>query len=458
MAKMDKDEIQLTYKQVLRGLSKKQYKHLRTLCRISKNLYNQGVYEQRQHYKKYLAGELPEGTSSYKEFKYMDGAIGAPSTGKDGNYKLLMGPSAQAVLERLDKNYKSFFGLKGVKSNNQYNKPVRPPKYLPKDGYNNVIFKQQSDYGKSNGYFNMSFSGPYKLKYSSPFIKIKLPEYIYSLYRNRSENCMRFNIIELIPKKNHFEIAYVYTIKREFVNKANIKELDPFNFVAIDLGINNFASCISNTGTPLIINGRILKSTNQFYNKKKARYQSELPKGQCWSNKLESLTQKRNRKIDDFMRKSAREVINYCVANNIGTLIVGRNKGWKDGINIGRKNNQKFTTIPHQKFLQKLQYLCDINQIRYIETEESYTSKSSYFDGDPLPKYSKTNQVKYKFSGTRSKGLYKSAAGFRLNADLHGAANIAKKAYLNNLFTTDTNNFQIIANNLFARVSKINIS
>ena len=207
MAEMDKDEIQLTYKQVLRGLSKKQYKHLRTLCRISKNLYNQGVYEQRQHYKKYLAGELPEGTSSYKEFKYMDGAIGAPSTGKDGNYKLLMGPSAQAVLERLDKNYKSFFGLKGVKSNNQYNKPVRPPKYLPKDGYNNVIFKQQSDYGKSNGYFNMSFSGPYKLKYSSPFIKIKLPEYIYSLYRNRSENCMRFNIIELIPKKNHFEIV-----------------------------------------------------------------------------------------------------------------------------------------------------------------------------------------------------------------------------------------------------------
>jgi putative transposase len=183
----------------------------------------------------------------------------------------------------------------------------------------------------------------------------------------------------------------------------------------------------SNVGSlkPLLINGRGLKSINQYYNKKKAYLQSLLPKGVYNSKKISQLTHKRNMKIHDFMHKASKGLIDYLVSNQIGKLVIGKNKNWKQNLNIGKKSNQSFTSIPFQKLIDMITYKAVLKGIEVLLTEESYTSKCSFIDMEPLKK-----QESYK--GKRvERGLFKSENGTLINADCNGSGNIIRKVFPN---------------------------
>ena len=181
---------------------------------------------------------------------------------------------------------------------------------------------------------------------------------------------------------------------------------------------------------PLIINGRPLKSINQYYNKKKAKYTSLVKKynNKKASKRLKRLSLKRTNKIDDYLHKSVSYLMNQLVFNNISTLVVGYNKNWKQDIGIGKVNNQNFTNVSHLKLVQILKYKCQLYGINFVLQEESYTSKSSFIDKDILPIYKPNDDKKYLFLGKRIKrGLYQSKEGKFLNADVNGSYNIMRK-------------------------------
>lgn len=234
--------------------------------------------------------------------------------------------------------------------------------------------------------------------------------------------------IRIIPKFNarFFEVQYIYEVKEEQRN------LDKTHALAIDFGINNLATCVTNKGKSFIIDGKKLKSINQWFNKHNAYLQSIKDKQKY--GKKPTLRQKylytsRNNKVNDYMSKAARKIINYCLENNIGTLVCGYNETFQRNSNIGKVNNQTFVNIPFGKLREKLEYLCKLYSLKFVEQEESYTSKSSFFDIDILPKWKANNSQIYPFLGKRIKrGLYQSSTGYTLNADVNGALNILRKS------------------------------
>ncbi len=207
--------------------------------------------------------------------------------------------------------------------------------------------------------------------------------------------------------------------------------------MSIDLGINNLCTIGTNCKNieNIIINGKPVKSINQFYNKKYAEYTSIQSKSKCktaYTNKLRTLRIKRENKLNDYLHKASRYIVNHLVSNNINTLIIGYNKEWKQETNIGKVNNQKFIQIPYLKLVNQLQYKCKLEGINVIIQEESYTSKSSFMDNDFIPTFKSVTELNYKFSGQRIKrGLYKSSNGTLINADLNGSLNILRKAVPN---------------------------
>ena len=198
------------------------------------------------------------------------------------------------------------------------------------------------------------------------------------------------------------------------------------------MGINNLVTAVSSKGKSFIIDGRRLKSINQWYNKENARLQSIKDKqrfGKKNTNRQNTITRNRNNKVNDYMSKVARKIINYCILNDIGTLVVGYNETFQRNANIGKKNNQTFLNIPYGKLRDKLEYLCELNGITYIKQEESYTSKASFFDMDEIPVYNDDNPKMYVFSGKRIyRGMYQCADGKLINADVNGALNILRKS------------------------------
>lgn len=196
--------------------------------------------------------------------------------------------------------------------------------------------------------------------------------------------------------------------------------------LGIDPGVNNWLTCVSNLGTSFIIDGRKLKSLNQWYNKTVSKLKEGKPQG-FWSQRLAHITEKRNRQMRDAVNKAARIVINYCISHGIGNIVFGWNKGNKNGINIGSQNNQTFVQIPTAKLKERVSQLCQIYGINFVETEESYTSQSSFLDGDIVPVFGNKPEG-WKSSGKRLfRGLFVTAKGIKLNADLNGCANILNK-------------------------------
>lgn len=207
------------------------------------------------------------------------------------------------------------------------------------------------------------------------------------------------------------------------------KEEEPIinnSFIGIDIGIDNLASITSNDKNfSYIVKGTPLKSMNQYYNKRRAQIQSELEKcnKKKFSRKLERLTHKRNLKIKNYLHNASRKIINLCKSQNIGNIVIGHNKGWKQEVNIGKKNNQNFVSIPFNMFIQQLEYKGKMEGINVMVTEESYTSKTDHFVKEPMKHLDEHKGKRIK------RGLFKSSIGKVLNADINGAIGIMRKVY-----------------------------
>lgn len=241
--------------------------------------------------------------------------------------------------------------------------------------------------------------------------------------------------LSIVPRAGYYDAVWV--TKTEVANKL---KLNINNVLSIDHGLDNWMTCISNVGTSFIVDGKHLKSLNQWYNKRVATIK-ENKSQDFWCKLLDRITSKRNRQMRDAVNKAAKLVIAHCLDNNIGTVVFGWNKGQKQSSSMGKKNNQKFVQIPTAKLKTRIEQLCLINNIRFIETEESYTSKASSLDLDTIPVYGE-KPAEWKSSGKRVKrGLYRSAKGIEFNADINGAIGIARKVAKQYEFQFDPRGF-----------------
>ena len=396
--------IYLTVKQQVKHLKKEEYVLLKELCRTAKNLANQAIYNVRQHYfqeKQYLRYE-----ANYHEMKNCQ------------SYKLLNANISQQTLKDVDAMFKSFFALIKLAKQGKYDfRHIKLPNYLPKNSYANLIISQIRL--RQDNFLTIPFSNAFKEKHKGiNKIQIKIP----SILEDK-----KIKMIKIIPKFNarFFEIQYAYEIQEEEI------KLNTNNALAIDLGVNNLCTCVTNAGKSFIIDGKKLKSINQFFNKQNAKLQSIKDKQNINRQTKQQylISRKRKNRINDYINKTCRYIINYCLTNNIGTLVIGYNQSFQNKTNLGKRNNQNFTQLPFGKIREKLEYLCKRYNINYILQEESYTSKASFFDNDELPIYNADNPQTYEFSGERIKrGLYQTKDGYLFNADCNGALNILRKS------------------------------
>lgn len=390
----------LTQKNQIRGLSKPEFTALRELCRLSKNLYNVGLYSVRQFY--------------FSEQKYMRYESNYHHCKSNENYQLLNTDIAQQTLKVVDRSFRSFFSLIKAAKNGLYRfEQIRLPKYLPKGGYFPLIMPRVK---VKDGVFEVPMSNTFKKQFGS--IRIPFPERLQG---------KKLKEVRILPKYNarFFEVEYI--VEQE----AEPQIVDPQKALAIDLGLNNLATCVSTTGASFILDGKRLKSINQWFNKVNASLQSikDLQGIKGTTERQARLTRRRNNQVRDYLNKAARYIIDFCISNQIGTVIIGFNPGMKQEINIGKRNNQNFVQIPHSLLRLKLQSLCERYGLQFKEQEESYTSKASALDGDNLPVYNADNPAEYKFSGKRvHRGLYRTAQGWLINADCNGACNIGIKS------------------------------
>ena len=391
----------LTVKQQVKHLSKKDYLAIKELCHIAKNLANEAIYNIRQYY--------------FNESEYLKYEKNYTLLKNSENYKMLNSNMSQQILKEVDGSFKSFFGLLKLAKKGKYTfNAIKLPKYLPKDGFTTLII----GFVRLNGNkLILPFSQSYKKNHKP--IEIAIPPILLD---------KEIKEIRIIPKAKarFFEIQYTY--KAECIQR----NLDKNKALALDLGINNLVTGVTNTGKTFIIDGKRLKSINQWFNKQNAKLQSIKDKqkfGKAPTLRQKALARNRNNKVNDYMNKTARMIINYCLANNIGTLVVGYNETFQRSSNIGKANNQNFVNIPYGKLCDKLEYLCKLNSIEFLKQEESYTSKASFFDKDDIPIYNADNQQSYNFSGKRiHRGLYKTTNGYTFNADINGALNILNKS------------------------------
>ena len=391
----------LTVKQQVKHLSKEDYLILKELSHTAKNLANQAIYNVRQYY--FTEGEYLNYQKNYALLKDSE------------NYKILNSNMAQQILKEVDGSFKSFFGLLKLAKKGKYAfKDCKLPHYLPKNGYTILVIGFVRLKGNK---LIIPFSNMYKKSHSP--IKITIPPILVDKHIKE---------IRIIPKANarFFEIQYIY--EAECIQR----NLNKNNALAIDLGINNLATCVTNIGKSFIIDGRRLKSINQWFNKENARLQSIKDKqhfGKRTTNRQKAIARDRNNKVNDYMSKAARIIINYCITNDIGTLVVGYNETFQRGSNLGKQTNQNFVSIPYGKLREKLEYLCELNGMVFVKQEESYTSKASFWDKDNIPVYNADNPQAYAFSGNRiHRGLYKTKNGITFNADVNGALNILRKS------------------------------
>ena len=226
--------------------------------------------------------------------------------------------------------------------------------------------------------------------------------------------------IRILPRHGCFYMEFIYKIELQPI------QLDPNQALSIDHGVDNWLTGVDTLGQSFIVDGKHLKSKNQWYNKRIAILKKNQPQG-FWCKKLARITEKRNRQMRDAANKAARLIINHCLKHGIGTIVFGWNKGQKQSIDLGTKTNQKFVQIPTARLKKRIEQLCNLYGLQFVETEESYTSKASFLDNDVLPNYGEKPD-NWEPSGKRiQRGLYRSSAGYLINADCHGAANILRK-------------------------------
>ena len=361
----------------------KEDKELNNLCWLSKNLYNYANYCLRQSFIK--TGKLPSEYELTKKFAKREQV----------DYKALPAQTAQQVIKLLYKNWKSFFSaIKDYKKNpSKYKGRPKLPKYKDKSGQNVVLFTGQQCHVKEG--------------------KIKFPKNVYKPLRTKVDNVVQ---VRIVPQATCYIIEVVY--KKEGKVYENLKKE---KVLAIDLGVNNLATCVSNIGQrPFIINGKPLKSINQYSNKLRAKYMSYVG-GRGTSRNLQRVLFKRSNLIQNYLHHASRCIINYCLENDIGTIVIGHNKDWKQEVSIGKVNNQNFVSIPFNTLIQQVQYKGEEVGITVVVTEESYSSKVDHLALETMEHHEH-------YLGKRVKrGLFRSSTGIYLNADVNGAIGIMRK-------------------------------
>lgn len=373
--------------QIIIKKSHPKFKIIDEMCFHSKNLYNEANYVIRQKFIE--SGEYINYYDMNKEFKTHD------------NYKACFSQPANCTLRLLDKNWKSYFrGIKDWKEHpEKYLGMPKLPKYLPKDGRfpwmipNNQLYY---DYEKSTIYIRNRLMNDYDW---------------YSRCLGRPIQ------VRFIPHDNYYTMEIIYEIEVEDIDKEKVSS----RIAAIDIGVDNLVTMTNNVmESPIIISGKVLKSINQQYNKERAKIQSDLMKrnGQHWSKKLETMSYKRNQRIRNYMHNTSAYIIKWCIEHNIDTLVVGKNDTWKQE----KKHMQNFTAIPYEMLLQQLQYKCENAGIKYIETNEAYTSGTSYLDNEaPIKEnYNKERRIQ--------RGLFQ-AKDTLINADVNGSLQIMRKVF-----------------------------
>ncbi len=392
---------------------------LLNLCHLSKNLFNVGLYTVRQYF--------------FQEAKYLSYESNYHLCKENENYQLLATDCGQQALKYVDRCFKVFFKLLLMRKQGIYQEKVNLPRYLPKDGYFPLIIpiRARHDFAKDNWKFKIPTSRQYTREHGSVYITIPLNLRTRVLRRpqNREMSVREHRIkeIRILPKQKgkFLDAAFVYESPKEKINSVGNE------VISIDLGLNNLATVVSSTNESFIIDGRWLKSKNQWFNKRRAKLVHHKDKqGIKHLTKQEALlSYRRKNQVNDYLNKAARYIINFCTSRKIGTIIVGYNPTLKQSTNMGKRNNQNFVQIPIFTLRDKLESLCERYGLNYVEQEESYTSKASSFDRDRIPVYNADNPVKVKFSGRRVKrGLYKTKTGHLINADCNGSLNIGFKS------------------------------
>ena len=387
---------------------------------LSRCLFNQARYFFRDYYDKNKS--IVKQTDLEKILRTQDTKL---------NYyrKLCKAKLAQTIVISLYKDYSNFFSaIKEFKKHpKKFNGEPKAPKY--KENPNMLYFDYQS--AKIKGQFIVL----------NKDIKIHIP---YNIFEKHKDNLKFFKTINFIQKFNKIKVCISY--ETEELNP----DLDQNQYLGIDLGLNNLCSCVSEFDC-FIINGKPIKSINQYYNKKVSKLRSERPligdKQDFNYNKFNifKLRFKRNLKTEDYLHNASRSIVNFCVEHKIGTVVIGRNKQWKESIALGKQTNQNFVSVPFFKFLNMLRYKCKMAGINLAEQEESYTSKCDSLAFESVEKHEE-------YKGKRIfRGLFKSSTGKVLNADINGALNILRK-YLAKLKVADESFVKgIISRGLFAR-------
>ena len=424
-----KDPDLRTQSQRIKGLTADEFFLLQRMCVFSNNLYNVALYSIRQHYfvtRKYLRYE-----GNYHQCKGNE------------NYKLLQAGAAQQSMKDADEAMKSFFADLKLKLKGQYDKKVSLPHYQTKGGLYTLTLSTNA-ITIHDGKLLLPMSHAFAKLFGRHKIYIPVPANLLS------EDIREVHIKPMCGGK-WFKADFVYKIKQE------LQHFESGSALSVDIGTENLATCVATTGASFIMDGRKAKSINQHWNKRKAHLQAigdkqAHGKKHPVGRKEAALTDRRNRRTKDILNKTARYIVDYCLKNRIGTIVVGRNKNQKQGINIGKVNNQNFVQLSFGRLRKQLESLCWKYGMLYIEQEESYTSKASFADGDIIPVYKASDKQKYVFSGRRMKrGLYRCADGRLVNADVNGAANILQKSGI--AFNRET-----VLRGLFANPQRIRIA
>ena len=368
-------------------------------CLRSKNLYNRALYVYRQAFTG-KHDNIPEFKDIIKHDKFIPSfaLVNRLNELKDVDFCSMMKKNgAQQIVFQVDKTMKSWFAaLKSYKKDpSKFRGRPRIPSYKKKNELNCLTYTTADAKLQKDGTINLRRD-------------IKLP-----IHTNLSS----FQQVRLVPKTGFIQVEIIYN------KEINVTNLDKTRAIGIDLGLNNLMAITSNIGNiSNLVNGRPLKSINQYYNKKKAHLTSLLEKGKLKSSKrLRRLEMKRTCKIKDYLHKTSRRIVELMEQNNIGTCFIGHNKGWKDEIEMGKKNNQNFVSIPYSLLINMLKYKLEEKGGVLVELNEAYTSKCSFLDNEEICKHES-------YKGKRIKrGLFLSGKDKALNADINGSLNILKR-------------------------------
>jgi putative transposase len=370
-----------------------QTEQLVNLCKVSNNLYNQALYLFRQALKN---------ENKWLWYADMDKLMKTtPNLEGEINYRLLKAQVSQQILKVLEKNIKAYCkAIKDFKTNPaKYKAMPQLPSFRKRSGLFNLYYPNQSAIIK-NGKIRLAKD-----------LEILIPQ--WDKYKERIQN---FQQVRILPsgKKLKVEIVYRYEIK-----DAN---LDKTRYASIDLGIDNLATMVTDNGS-FLYSGKFLKSYNRNFNRQLARLQSIKDRQgiKKATKRMQGLYEKRDKYFEDAFHKYSRMIVNHLIENRIGNLVVGYNTGWKQSVNIGKCNNQKFVQIPFARLASYLKYKCGMAGIRFVENEESYTSKCDALAKEEIGKHES-------YLGKRVKrGLFRSSTGRYINADVNGAVNILRK-------------------------------